>query len=430
MIDADPKTQLVHALDRVAVTLGTPFANRLAEMARSDSASRQAMSVAMTELGFSSSAAQLEASVEVTVECIRRCIADHDLTESELGVVRTIKRLCGIEEGDILRLRPADVSDLLREAMEVVLRDIVVTGKEAAYKVGLQEAFGLSYDEFYDLTLEQFNAVLRALKEEIAPEGRRLSEREFRELQRRGAHLDSVFRLDVSIVDETRVGHVYALTNASMPGLVKVGMTTRAPGERAAELSASTGVPTPFAVVFDIAVNDVFEAENAVHDRLTMMGYRLTGDREFFNAPLKTVIAVMTEVGGVAPAPMSASSSPAPTTTEEDFHQSVILAFGLAPITGNVHPEVKRETFLRAAHAATTVGMASAPLLRDRLSVSYREALILMDRLRHFGVVEPSGEEPRAFLGSLGPLPDMMRAAEFDPNGDRRTTRAGFLGIG
>jgi hypothetical protein len=45
-----------------------------------------------------------------------------------------------------------------------------------------------------------------------------------------------------------RRGYIYVLSNPSMPGIVKVGRTFREPRARAAELSASTGVPTPFKI--------------------------------------------------------------------------------------------------------------------------------------------------------------------------------------
>ena len=37
-------------------------------------------------------------------------------------------------------------------------------------------------------------------------------------------------------------GHVYILVNAAMPGMLKIGMTTRTPEERAREISQGTGV--------------------------------------------------------------------------------------------------------------------------------------------------------------------------------------------
>ena len=195
---SDAVTRLNAALERAAATVGTPFATRLAEVVGSGTLLREAVSDAMTDLGFSTRDKQLEAAVDVTLECVRHCIADHDLTPSELEVVRTIKRLCGIEEGDILRLRPFEVSDLLREAMEVVLHDNVVTGEESMYKVGLQEVFDLGYDEFHELTEGLLISALRSLLEEMVPVGGTLSDVKFNDFQSRAIHLDHVFNLNVN----------------------------------------------------------------------------------------------------------------------------------------------------------------------------------------------------------------------------------------
>ena len=46
-------------------------------------------------------------------------------------------------------------------------------------------------------------------------------------------------------------GFVYILVNPAFPGYIKVGKTTKTPEERAKELSAATGVPTPFIVAYD-----------------------------------------------------------------------------------------------------------------------------------------------------------------------------------
>ena len=94
----------------------------------------------------------------------------------------------------------------------------------------------------------------------------------------------------------TRPGYIYALINYSMPGLIKVGFTTRSAEERAAELSAATAVPTPFVVAYDILVPDGAGGERRIHERLEEQGYRVTDDREFFNAPLRRIIGVMIAV--------------------------------------------------------------------------------------------------------------------------------------
>ena len=95
----------------------------------------------------------------------------------------------------------------------------------------------------------------------------------------------------------TRPSYIYALINYSMPGLIKVGFTTRSAEERATELSAATSVPTPFVVAYDILVPDGAGGERRIHERLEEQGYRVTDDREFFNAPLRQIIGAMIAVG-------------------------------------------------------------------------------------------------------------------------------------
>ena len=77
-----------------------------------------------------------------------------------------------------------------------------------------------------------------------------------------------------------RSGYVYVLTNASMPGMVKVGFTSRSAGVRANELSGATGVPTPFKIVFQARAKDALTLEKAVHRRLRSV--RVKQNREFF----------------------------------------------------------------------------------------------------------------------------------------------------
>ncbi len=85
-------------------------------------------------------------------------------------------------------------------------------------------------------------------------------------------------------------GYIYALINASMPGLVKVGRTTRNPKDRASELSGVTGVATPFMVVYQEHFIDCEEAETWIHETLQQQGFRVAPNREFFNAEIVDVI--------------------------------------------------------------------------------------------------------------------------------------------
>lgn len=83
-------------------------------------------------------------------------------------------------------------------------------------------------------------------------------------------------------------GFVYLLTNRSMPGLVKIGHTTREIGTRVRELNAPTGIPTPFDVILDVFVRDSAKAEHLAHEQLA--SHRISTNREFFQVPTSTAI--------------------------------------------------------------------------------------------------------------------------------------------
>lgn len=85
-------------------------------------------------------------------------------------------------------------------------------------------------------------------------------------------------------------GYLYVLANSAMPGLVKVGKTTRSPSERALELSSATGLPTPFIVVYEEQFSDCGSAERFVHTILENRGFRVSDGREFFNAPVNEIV--------------------------------------------------------------------------------------------------------------------------------------------
>lgn len=96
-------------------------------------------------------------------------------------------------------------------------------------------------------------------------------------------------------MEEYGHGYVYILINASMPGLIKVGMTTRSVEERAEELSRATGVPTAFVVAYKVEVNDCESGEKYVHSVLEDKGYRVNKNREFFTAPLYVAVDAINE---------------------------------------------------------------------------------------------------------------------------------------
>ena len=81
-------------------------------------------------------------------------------------------------------------------------------------------------------------------------------------------------------------GYLYILSNPSMPGLLKIGLTTRSVSERVAELS-STGVPSAFNIEACFATDDPRTHESAIHHRLAES--RLVG-KEFFRVSVEAAI--------------------------------------------------------------------------------------------------------------------------------------------
>jgi hypothetical protein len=86
-------------------------------------------------------------------------------------------------------------------------------------------------------------------------------------------------------------GYIYILSNASMPGLIKIGCTTRSPEERRRELSRSTGIPIDFEIEFEIYSANIKTVESEVHKKLSK--YRF--GKEFFRLDVYTVIDILRE---------------------------------------------------------------------------------------------------------------------------------------
>lgn len=79
----------------------------------------------------------------------------------------------------------------------------------------------------------------------------------------------------------TKKGFVYILSNKSMPGIYKIGCTSRSPVERASQL-CTTGVPTPFQVEYYINIENYTYIEKQVHKVLHQYNF----GKEFFKYDL------------------------------------------------------------------------------------------------------------------------------------------------
>lgn len=95
---------------------------------------------------------------------------------------------------------------------------------------------------------------------------------------------------------ESTKGYVYILINPSYEGLVKIGKTTREPEGRVKELSAATGVATPFILVYKRLFQDCHTAESNIHKVLTDGGHRVSESREFFRIEITDAINTLLEL--------------------------------------------------------------------------------------------------------------------------------------
>jgi hypothetical protein len=82
-------------------------------------------------------------------------------------------------------------------------------------------------------------------------------------------------------------GFVYVMTNPSMPGLIKVGMSRRVPTDRIFDNDlSSTGIPDPFEVQYYAFFDDMIYAEKRVHQKLCNYHYK----KEFFKTDVASAI--------------------------------------------------------------------------------------------------------------------------------------------
>lgn len=127
-------------------------------------------------------------------------------------------------------------------------------------------------------------------------------------------------------------GYLYILINPTIPGLSKVGKTTREPAERIAELSAATGVASPFILAYQQPVSDCHFAEAWIHNKLTEHGWRHASNREFFSAPLHEIVSLMAQSACIVPPASETGSIATPDMAEADEEttegeQLCLLAF-------------------------------------------------------------------------------------------------------
>lgn len=89
--------------------------------------------------------------------------------------------------------------------------------------------------------------------------------------------------------------YVYVLVNRSIPGMVKIGMTTDTPVKRARDINRATGVPTPWICVWSLKCYASRILEQRVHEYLSE--YRVADNREMFYVDSVTAQRVIEDLG-------------------------------------------------------------------------------------------------------------------------------------
>lgn len=120
---------------------------------------------------------------------------------------------------------------------------------------------------------------------------------------------------EVATPDTSSRGYIYCLSNPSIPGLLKIGMTSRTPEARAKELY-TTGVAVPFNIEFTWQVDNPLQKEKQIHNLLANCRVE---SREFFRISVDEAIRLINttmkgnDIGKYHSSPSSSSSSASPT---------------------------------------------------------------------------------------------------------------------
>ena len=92
-----------------------------------------------------------EELLDLILVYINLILNDNVITENEAANVKILKRVFRIKEGDFYNQRYYEVEDVLNRQFERIYSDNQIDTEEAVLKVGLQELFDLSYDQFLEL---------------------------------------------------------------------------------------------------------------------------------------------------------------------------------------------------------------------------------------------------------------------------------------
>lgn len=86
------------------------------------------------------------------------------------------------------------------------------------------------------------------------------------------------------------MGFIYAMSNKSMPGILKIGMTERSVEERLKEANSPSFIPIPFIIEIFKQVKNCKEKEKLIHQILHSK--RVNPKRDFFQVSLEEIVPI------------------------------------------------------------------------------------------------------------------------------------------
>ena len=186
-------TNLASSFQRyVRSRAASEFQRRVAELAAQGELTRSALVAASREAGLQDVSQATDDLLDLLLYYVRLSLSDHQLSGGEMQNIRETAHLFQVEEGDLLARRRDEVAELVSAEMHHILTDGQVDTDEAAQKVRLQEALGLSYDQFVELSRPLVEQAVADMFERAEDSG----EADPESMLRRVSALDTVYRMD------------------------------------------------------------------------------------------------------------------------------------------------------------------------------------------------------------------------------------------
>jgi len=91
-------------------------------------------------------------SMDLILHYIQTCLRDHELNDEELENIRVMKLLFRVKEGDFLSLKEEEVVQIVSTQFQMLIADREVTDEEELFQLNLRKVFGISYDQYLELT--------------------------------------------------------------------------------------------------------------------------------------------------------------------------------------------------------------------------------------------------------------------------------------